>query len=162
MHRDPQSLGIAQIESVEGRVGQHDISDSAVFFKSDRRHYDTSSFVPTSGQMLIDGVGYDRQQQMRWPVGVPIDLVGNGLAAAHVVGNVLDVGHRSGAGRDVQGCDVEADPVPRLELVRGGEDLYPILDYFFRLYRSDCIPRELVERLPGLRTLVVEHSIGRL
>src|SRR3954447_10237691 len=99
---------------------------------------------------------------MRWPLRVAIVLVGNCLAAAHVVGDVLDVGHRSGAGRDVHGCDVEADPVPCLELVRGGEDLYPVLDHFAGLYGSDRIPRELVERLPGLRTLVVERSIGRL
>jgi hypothetical protein len=32
---------------------------------------------------------------------VPINLVGNGLAAADVIGNVLNVGHRSGAGRHV-------------------------------------------------------------
>jgi hypothetical protein len=76
--------------------------------------------------------------------------VGNGLTAADVVRNVLHVGHRSGAGWDVHGCDVEADPVSRLELVRRGEDLYPVLDHLFRLYGSDCIPRELVERLPGL------------
>jgi len=87
---------------------------------------------------------------MRWPLRVPIDLVGNGLAAANVVRNVLDVGHRSGAGRGIHGCDVEADPVSRLELVSRGEDLYLILHDFVRLHRCDRILRELVERFPRL------------
>ena len=87
---------------------------------------------------------------MRWPLRVPIDPVSNGLAAANVVRNVLDVGHRSGAGWDIHGCDVEADPVSRLELVRRGEDLYLILQDFVRLHGCYCILRELVERLPGL------------
>ena len=100
--------------------------------------------------MLIGGFGYNRQQQMRRPLGVPIDLVGDGLAAANVVRNVLDVGHRSSAGRDVHGCDVEADPVSRLELVCRCEDLYLVLHDFVRLHGRDCIARELVERLPGL------------
>src|SRR5882757_3163346 len=42
-HCDPQSLRKSQIESVERRVGQHDTSDSAGSFKSNRRHCDTSS-----------------------------------------------------------------------------------------------------------------------
>src|SRR4029077_1807889 len=70
----------------------------------------------------IGGLRYDRQQQMRRPLCIPINPVGHGLAAANVVRNVLDVGHCSGAGRNVHGCDVEADPVPRLELVRGRKD----------------------------------------
>src|SRR5882724_11105761 len=48
-------------------------------------------FVPTSGRRLFGGFRDDRQQQMRWPLRVAIDLVGHGLAAANVVGNVLDV-----------------------------------------------------------------------
>src|SRR5260370_39956355 len=39
---DSQSLRKAQIQSVKGRVGQHDIADRAVSFKSDRRHRSTS------------------------------------------------------------------------------------------------------------------------
>jgi hypothetical protein len=67
---------------------------------------------------------------VRWPLGIPIDLVGYGFAAADVVRNVLDIGHRSGACRNIHGCDIEADPVPRLELIRGGENLYLVLDDF--------------------------------
>jgi hypothetical protein len=36
MHCDPQSLRKAQIEAVKGRVGQHDTSDRAIAFESDR------------------------------------------------------------------------------------------------------------------------------
>jgi len=99
---------------------------------------------------MIGGFRYDRQQQMRWPLCISIDFVGHGLAAANVVRNVLDVGHRSGAGWNVHGCDIEADPVTRLELVRSSEDLYPVFDHVSRIHGSDCIPRELMEWLPGL------------
>ena len=76
--------------------------------------------------------------------------MGHGLAAANVIWNVLDIGHRPGTGGHIHGCDVDADPVPRFELVRGRENLYPVLDHFAWLHGSDCILRELVERLPGL------------
>jgi hypothetical protein len=36
MHCDPEFLRKAQIDSVKRRIGQYDISDSAVSFKSDR------------------------------------------------------------------------------------------------------------------------------
>src|SRR5438552_10637783 len=55
--------------------------------------------------------------------------------------NVLDIGHRPGTGGHIHGCDVDADPVPRFELVRGRENLYPVLDHFAWLHRSDCILR---------------------
>src|SRR6266436_6570368 len=99
---------------------------------------------------------------MRRTLRVPIDLVGDCLAAADMVRNVLDVGHGSGTCRDIQGRDVEADAVTRLELIRRGEDLYLVLSHFSRLHGSDCILRELVERFPGLRTLLIESPIGRL
>src|SRR5882724_3810264 len=78
---------------------------------------------PTSGRALIGGLRDDGQQQMRWPLGIAIDPVGHGLAAADMIRNVFDIGHRAGAGGHIHGCDVEADPVARLELVRSGEDL---------------------------------------
>src|SRR5882672_2453834 len=116
---------------------------------------------PTSGRALIGGSRDDGQQQMRWPLGIPVDPVGHGLAAANVVWNVFDVGHRAGAGRNIHGCDVEADPVTRLELVCRGEDLDPVLDHLSWLHGSNRILRELVERLPGLGTLLIESPIGR-
>src|ERR1700674_3201038 len=88
--------------------------------------------------------------------------MGDRLAAADVVGDVLDIGHRPGSGGHIHGCDVDADPMTRFELVRRGEDLYPVLDHFARLDRSDCVLRELVERLPGLRALLVKRTIRRL
>ena len=87
---------------------------------------------------------------MRWPLGIPIDLVGYGLATADVVRNVLDISHRSGSGWNIHGCDLEADPVTGLELICCREDLYLVLDHFSRFDGSDCVPRQLVERLPGL------------
>src|SRR5450432_191483 len=94
----------------------------------------------------------DGQQQMRGTLRVPVDFVGDSHAAADVVGDVLDVGHGAGAGRHVHGRDVETDPVSRLELVRRGEDLDPVLDHFAGLDRSDRVLRQLVEWLPGFRT----------
>jgi hypothetical protein len=52
MHSDPQSLRKAQIEPVEGRVGQHNISHRAIAFESDRHL--TSLPCSTPGQTLTD------------------------------------------------------------------------------------------------------------
>jgi hypothetical protein len=53
MHGDPQGFRETQVQSVEGWIGQHNIPDCAVSFKSDRRHCQFSFFVPTQ-------VGRDR------------------------------------------------------------------------------------------------------
>src|SRR6266850_1704179 len=117
---------------------------------------------PTSGRALIGGSRDDGQQQMRWPLGIPVDPVGHGLAAANVVWNVFDVGHRAGAGRYIHRGDVETDAVSRLELVCRGEDLYLVLDHFPRLHRRNRILRQPVERLPGLGALLVKRPVGCL
>src|SRR6266853_3702399 len=117
---------------------------------------------PTSGRALIGGSRDDGQQQMRWPLGISIDPVGHGLAAANVVWNVFDVGHRAGAGRYIHRGDVETDAVSRLELVCRGEDLYLVLDHFPRLHRRNRILRQPVERLPGLGALLVKRPVGCL
>src|SRR6202140_6006476 len=104
---------------------------------------------PTSGRALIGGLRDDGQQQMRWPLCVPIDPVGHGFAAADEIWNVLDIGGRPGSGGHIHGCDVDADPMTRFELVRRGEDLYPVLDDFARFDRSGCVRPGLVERFPG-------------
>src|SRR6266404_5494125 len=101
-----------------------------------------------SGLALVGGMRDDGQQQMRWPLCVPIDPVGHGLAAANVIWNVLDISHRPGTSGHIHGRDVDTDPVTCLELVRRGEDLYPVLDHFSWLHASNRILRELVERLP--------------
>ena len=49
---------------------------------------------------------------------VPINLVGNGLAAADVIGNVLNVGHRSGAGRHVIVAESEHTAIGAAGVVR--------------------------------------------
>src|SRR6476661_8459704 len=116
---------------------------------------------PTSSRALIGGLRDDRQQQVRRPLCVPVDPVGDRLAAANVVWDVLDIGHRACAGRNIHGCDIEAYPVPRLELVRRGEDLYPVLDHFSRLHGSSRILRKPVERLPGPGALLIESPVGR-
>src|SRR5712672_1388400 len=54
----------------------------------------------------IGGLRDDGQQQMRRAFCVAIDSVGHGLAAADVIGDVLDIGHGAGAGRNVHGGDV--------------------------------------------------------
>src|ERR1700722_9444406 len=92
----------------------------------------------------------DRQQKMRRPLCVAVDPVRDRPAAADVVGDVLDIGHCAGAGRNIHGGDIEANPVTHLELVRRCEDLYPVFDHFPWFDRSDGVLRELVEWLPGL------------
>ena len=92
--------------------------DGAISFKSDRHFQRFLSYSRRSGRTMIVRFRNDGQQQVRWPLGIPIDLVGHGLAAANVVGDILDIGHRSSADRYVHGCDVEADPVPGFELVQ--------------------------------------------
>src|SRR6267142_971498 len=116
---------------------------------------------PTSGRALIGGLRDDGQQQMRWPLGISIDPMGHGLAAANVVWDVLDISHRPGTGGHIHGRDVDADPVTSLELVCRRKDLYPVLDHFSWLHASNRILRELVERLPGLGALLIERPIGR-
>src|SRR5882757_3996557 len=110
----------------------------------------------------IGGLRDDGQQQMRRAFCVAIDSVGHGLAAADVIGNVLDIGHGAGAGRNIHGSDVDADAMSRLELVCGGEHLYLVLDHFAWLHRRKRILCQLVERLPRLGTFLVECPVGRL
>src|SRR5258705_10921602 len=71
VHCCPQGLGKAKVETVEGWVGEHDVSHRAVSFKSDRRHV-ILLFMPASGRTLIVGFWDDRQQQMRWPLCVAV------------------------------------------------------------------------------------------
>jgi hypothetical protein len=100
---------------------------------------------------------------MRRPLRIAIDLVRHGPAAADVVRNVFDVRHRAGAGRNIHRGDVEADPVTRLELVGGRENLDFVLDDFSRLHSLDGIPRKLVERsifTISLSFTVVKYNIG--
>src|ERR1700730_18708 len=116
---------------------------------------------PTSGRALIGGLRNDGQQQMRWPLGVPVDPVGHGFTAADEIWDVIDIGHRPGSGGHIHGCDVDADPVTCLELVCRRKNLYPVLDHFSRLHGSNRILRKLVERLPGLGALLIERPIRR-
>jgi hypothetical protein len=44
MHRDPQGFSETQVQAIEGRIGQHNVSDCAISFKSDRRHCNIVSF----------------------------------------------------------------------------------------------------------------------
>src|SRR5258708_38338797 len=57
-----------------------------------------------------------------------VDTVRHGLASAHVIGDVFDVGHGAGAGGHVHGGDLETEPMTRLELIRGRQDLDLILE----------------------------------
>src|SRR5258708_7764153 len=59
----------------------------------------TCSLMQGSDPTPVGGLGDDRQQQMRRPLRVAIDLVGDRLAAADVIGDVLDIGHRPGTCR---------------------------------------------------------------
>ena len=84
---------------------------------------------------------------MRGTLGVAIDAMRHRLAAANVIGDVFDIRHGARPGRNVHGGDVETNPVTRLEVVGGREDLDVILDDLAGLDRLDRIARQLVERL---------------
>src|ERR1700752_3077420 len=58
--------------------------------------------------------GNDWQQKMRGSVGVPIDAMCHGLAAADVVRDVFHVGHRTGSRRHIHARDLETDSMSRL------------------------------------------------
>jgi hypothetical protein len=49
MHSDPQGLRKTQVQPVKRWIGQHNIPDCAVSFKSDRRHCNFSFFRLDSG-----------------------------------------------------------------------------------------------------------------
>src|SRR6202011_3143575 len=90
----------------------------------------------------------DREQQVRGPIGVPIDLVGHRLTAADMIGNVFYASHCAGSVGRVHAGDFQANAMTRLELVRGREYLDPIFDDFSwsdGSYRFAC---QLVEGLP--------------
>ena len=95
-------------------------------------------------------------------VGVAIDLVRHRLAAADVIRDVFDVGHRTRSGRNIHAGDVETDAVTGLELVGRREDLDLVLDDLARTDRFDRIARQLVERRPRLGARFVERAVGGL
>src|ERR1700722_1656835 len=63
------------------------------------------------------------EQQVRGVLSVMVDAVRHGLASAHVIRDVFDVGHGAGAGGDVHGGDLETEPMTRLEPIGGRQDL---------------------------------------
>src|SRR5262245_63684847 len=79
--------------------------------------------APRNVAARTSGVRNDRQQEMRWMLGVVIDPVQHGLAAADVIRDVLDIGGAAHAGRDVEAGDLDADAVTLLELVGGRHEL---------------------------------------
>ena len=90
---------------------------------------------------------------------IAVDSVRHGLAAADVVRNVFDTGHRARAVRDVHRPDIKANPMPGLELVGGRENLDLIFDDFTRLNWGNRITRQLMKGLPWLGPLLVKLPI---
>src|SRR6516225_2244797 len=118
--------------------------------------------APRNVAARTSGVCNDRQQEMRWMPGVVIDSVQHGLAAADVIGDVLDVGGAADAGRDVEAGDLDADAVTLLELVGGRHDLDSV---FVDLAGDDGRARRARERMPrppGQRSLRVDGAMGCL
>jgi hypothetical protein len=73
-----------------------------------------------SGRTLIGGLGYDRQQQMRWPLRVPIDPVGNGPAAAHCQARAISHGDTDVSLLDHQLVSARSAAVFRRRLATAG------------------------------------------
>src|SRR5262249_15540164 len=99
---------------------------------------------------------------MRWMAWGGVDPVQHGLAAAGVIGDVLDVGGAAHAARDVEAGDLDADAVTLLELIGGGHDLDGV---FVDLAGNDGLARRARERMPrpaGQRSLRIDGAMGRL
>src|ERR1700693_47330 len=99
---------------------------------------------------------------MRGPVRVVIHAMRNCAAAANVVWNVFNIGHGARASRHVHRGDLQADAMPRLELVGGGQDLDAVLQYLSGRHGVDRRARELMERCPGRGAPFVQCPIGCL
>src|SRR5262249_58275908 len=94
--------------------------------------------------------------------GVVIESVQEGLAAADVMRDVLEVGGASDAGRDIEAGDLDADAVTLLELIGRGHDLDGV---FVDLAGDDGPARRARERMPrppGQRSLRIDGAMGRL
>src|SRR5579859_3259238 len=77
----------------------------------------------------------DRQQEVRWPLRIVIELMGHGFAAADVIGDIFDIGHRPGAGGNIHRGDLDTDAMSGLELVGGRQDLDLIFHDLAGCYR---------------------------
>src|SRR5207247_4618028 len=104
----------------------------------------------------------DRQQEVRGMLGIMIDLVQDGLAAADVVGNVFHIRGAADAGCDVEARNFNADTVAPFELIRGGHELDSV---FVDLAGDDRFASRARERMPrpaGQRSCRVDPAAGRL
>src|SRR5438067_12772111 len=99
---------------------------------------------------------------MRRMLRVAIDAMQHRLAAADVIGDVLDVVGAADAGREIEAHDLEADAVSALERIRGRHDLDRI---FVDLARHDRLLRFARERMPGpsgQRALAIDRAMRGL
>ena len=114
------------------------------------------------GDSLISdqlAMGNDRQQKVRRPLGIVIDLMRDRLAATDVVRNVLHVGHRSCSRRDIHACDLETDAMASLEQVGGRQDLDPVFVGLTRSHWHDRGSRQLVKGSARFGSLFVNRPI---
>src|SRR5580658_5622803 len=101
-------------------------------------------------------------QQMRGMLSVVVDAVCHGLASADVIGDVFDIRHGTGPRGNVHGADFETEPVARLELIGGRQDLDLIFDDLTGLDRLYGTARQLMERRAGLGAGRVKLPVGSL
>src|SRR5262249_3548496 len=104
----------------------------------------------------------DRQQQVRGMPGIVIDAMQHRLAAADVIGDVLDIGGAADTGCHVETRDLDADAVLLLELVGGCHDLDGV---FVDLARHDglvCRARQWMPGPAGQRSFLIDRPVGGL
>src|SRR5262249_25536424 len=101
----------------------------------------------------------DRQQQMRRPSRIVIDLVQRRSAAADVVGDVFGIGGAAHPGRHVGARDLHADAVTLAEEIGGRHDLDRVFIDFARHNLRLCLAGQRMPRSPWLRSLRVESPM---
>src|SRR6185312_10652439 len=101
----------------------------------------------------------DRQQEMRWALGVVKDLVQRRAAGDDVVGHVFGVGRTGDAGRHVGARDLDADAMAAAEQVGGRQDIDRVFGDLARCHLLLRLAGQRMPRPPRLRPLGVERAM---
>src|SRR5262249_23479836 len=104
----------------------------------------------------------DRQQQVRGMPGIVIDTMQHRLAAADVIGDILDIGGAADTGCHVETRDLDANAVVLLELVGGCHDLDGAFVYLALPDGLVCRPRERMPGPAGQRSFLINRPMGGL
>ena len=93
---------------------------------------------------------------------IVINPMQDGLAAAKMIRNVLDVCRPENAGGKVEASNLDADAMAATKQIGGRKNLDVVFGDFSRGHRFLRFPRQWMPRLPGLRSLGIEGAVRRL